>query len=176
MNNTHKIVKCWKNLWLEIFVNTYYHSKDLQWLWAKIFKFWGEEYPNLCLHAQIIIPISGSNSKIKRALSTLRVLLSERQLCMKHNRREILSIRIRDKNWYVGKRRNSSDVICLQKHPKSRLPFRKNLCQKSKTTIETSKESNFGNWSSAENEEITHFFPGMRKWYQSLSIVTVQSN
>ena len=74
-------------------------------LWKKIIAFKKQEFPNVCLLAEILISISGSNSSVERAFSMLTNMLSDKRLSMKHGRMEsILITGANDKNWSTKER------------------------------------------------------------------------
>ncbi len=75
---------------------------DSEELWKKILLFKRSEFPNVWALVEILIYISGSNSTVERAFSTLTNILTEKRLSMKHKRLEqILIISSNEKNWTV---------------------------------------------------------------------------
>ena len=69
-------------------------------LWKNVFEYKRNEYPNLCLCTEIIFSLSRANSTVERAFSTLRLLLSDGRLGMRHSWMEqLLIICSDDKHW-----------------------------------------------------------------------------
>ena len=96
--DTRKVLAEWRSF--KNYVKASQKGVDVKTLWQRIFQYKRDEYPNLCLCVEIIFSMSGSNSTVERAFSTLRLLLSDRRLSMKHTRMEqLLVIRGNDKNW-----------------------------------------------------------------------------
>ena len=76
-----------------------------QELWKKVLNFKRLEYPNLCLLAELIICMSGSNSTVERSFNMLRNMLSDKRLSMHHNTmRMLLQIKLNDKIWSTKER------------------------------------------------------------------------
>ena len=69
-------------------------------LWGKVFVYKRKEFPNLCILAEIVLCLSGSNSTLERAFSLLTLLLSDKRLSMSHKTMEdVILININDKLW-----------------------------------------------------------------------------
>ena len=82
------------------YVNANHRGAEATFLWEKVFQYKRLEYPNLCLLAEIIYCLSGSNSTVERAFSLLTLLLSDKRLSMRHATMEqVMMININDKIW-----------------------------------------------------------------------------
>ena len=93
-----KVLREWKMF--KNFVGANYAGIEATVLWKKVFQYKQIEYPNLCLLAEIILCLSGSNSTVERAFSVLTLFMSDRRLRMKHNLVEqLLLIKVNDKIW-----------------------------------------------------------------------------
>lgn len=69
-------------------------------VWEKVLKNRKNEFPNLCMMAELIIAISASNSSVERSFSTLTNILSDRRLKMSHSTLEnLIIIKGNDRNW-----------------------------------------------------------------------------
>ena len=100
----------------------------------KVFLYKKNEYPNLCILAEIVLCLSGSNSTVERAFSLLTLLLSDKRLSMSHNTMEdVILININVKLWsnverdeivkaaaerYLSKRRTKkvAEAPCKKQH------------------------------------------------------------
>ena len=147
--NRVKVVNEWVNF--RRYVSATFRNLNGIELWPKIFRYKKDEYPNLCLLAELIIAISGSNSTVERAFSVLTNMLSDQRLCSHHaTMNMLLNIRINDQLWheedkevidrvldiYLEKRRNvtlSKAVIALESIEE---PLAKKAC------VETSDNDN----------------------------------
>ncbi|MCP4484342.1 MAG: hypothetical protein GY823_07275 [Flavobacteriaceae bacterium] len=133
-----------------------------------MFQYKRNEYPNLCICAEIIITMSGSNSTVEQAFSTLRLLLSDRRLRMKHSRMEqLLFICANDKNWSDDEREEILErnvELYLEKRRKKRLvDIQEPLAKKKKiedyltaeeaTDEDSSDDSDQDERESSENDE-----------------------
>ena len=65
---------------------------DTEELGKKILGFKRSEFPNVCALVEILISISGSNSTVEHAFSTLKNILMDKYLFMKHKRMEQILI------------------------------------------------------------------------------------
>lgn len=73
---------------------------DARGVWKTILRYRKSQFPSLCLLAQIIITLSGSNSTVERAFSVLTALLTDRRLKTSHDTIEmIIRIYCNDKVW-----------------------------------------------------------------------------
>lgn len=112
----------WKSF--KTFIKAYFRGYNVRSLWAKVFEFRRQEFPNLCLCAEIVISISGSNSTVERAFSTLRLMLSDKRLPLSHDQMErLLCIYVNDRNWTASEREeiiNRSIEIYMEKRRKTR--------------------------------------------------------
>ena len=98
-----KAIKEWKSF--KKYVQYHAYGIEARKLWQNMLCYRADEYPNLCILAQIMIAISGSNSSVERAFSILRMLLSDRRLRMSHSAMEMrLRIAINDNIWTEGER------------------------------------------------------------------------
>ena len=69
-------------------------------LWKTIMNYQWNEYPNMCVVAELMISLSSSNSAVERGFSTLTMMLSDEQLKALHDLMNYcLTIKINDKNW-----------------------------------------------------------------------------
>ena len=74
-------------------------------IWEKVFKNRKNEFPNLCVMAEIVIATSGSNSSVERSFSTLTNIMSDRRLKMSHLTLEtLIIIKGNDRNWSENER------------------------------------------------------------------------
>ena len=139
---------------------------DSEELWKKILGFKRSEFPNVCALVEILISVSGSNSTVERAFSTLTNILTDKRLSMKHKRMEqILIISSTDKNWTIQERNEIIERavdIYLQKRRKAIVaepPSKKSCLEVTKSSenndeddFETDSESETENESSSEEE------------------------
>ena len=66
----------------------------------KIFIYRHNEFKNVCLMTEIVFSLSASNSMVERAFSLLILLLSDKQLLLKHKTIEsLMKINLSDKIW-----------------------------------------------------------------------------
>ena len=83
------------------------------------------EYPNLCLLAELVISLSGSNSAVERAFSTLRNTLCDKRVCLKHSTLEdLLLVKLNDGAWNEDEREEIIEralQIYLRKRRKRKL-------------------------------------------------------
>ena len=90
---------------LRNYVQIWMKHVDSEELWKKILEFERSEFPNVCALVEILIYISGSNSTVERAFSTLTNILTDKRLPIKNKQIEqILIISSIDKNWTVQER------------------------------------------------------------------------
>ena len=74
-------------------------------VWVNVFRYKQKEYHNICILAEIVLSLSGSNSTVERAFSLLTLLLTDRRLSMSHNTMEdMIIININDKLWSSAER------------------------------------------------------------------------
>ena len=96
-----KIIAEWKRF--RCFIKAQYsltELDDVTKIWKNVLLYKRDEFPNLCLLAELITSISGSNSSAERAFSILTCLLSDRRLKMKHQTIEdLLLIKCNNKIW-----------------------------------------------------------------------------
>ena len=71
--NSVKLLPEWKAF--KFFVTTHMKGMDAKTLWRQILNLKRSEFSNLCLCAEIMIAISGSNSSIERVFSILTLIL-----------------------------------------------------------------------------------------------------
>ena len=162
--NEDKIIPEWKSL--RNYVKIGMKNVDSEELWKKILGFKRSEFPNVCALVEILISVSGSNSTVERAFSTLTNILTDKRLSMKHKRMEqILIISSNDKNWTIQERNEIIERavdIYLQKRRKAIVaepPSKKSCLQVTKSSenndeddFETDSESETENESSSEEE------------------------
>ena len=67
---------------LRNYVKIWMKNVDSEELWKKILGFKRSEFPNVCALVEILISISGSNSTVERAFSTLTNILTDKRLSM----------------------------------------------------------------------------------------------
>ena len=97
--NKYKIVKEWVAFHKYVTSNLSNNMKAEE-LWKKVLNFKRLEYPNLCLLAELIICMSGSNSTVERSFSMLRNMLRDKRLSMHHNTMHmLLQIKLNNKLW-----------------------------------------------------------------------------
>ena len=88
----------WKNV--HTFVSTNYRGLEARPLWEKIFQYKRRGHENICLLAELIMSLSGSNSTVERVFSLLTLLMSDQRLKLAHNTIEnLMIININDKLW-----------------------------------------------------------------------------
>ena len=81
-------------------VNANYRGLDAKQLWEKVFQYKRAEYPNLCIVANLVMCLSGSNSTVERAFSLLTLLLTDQRLSLSHNTiSNLMTINVNDKWW-----------------------------------------------------------------------------
>ena len=103
-------VKEWVNFQQYISTSLPKHTADR--LWSSTFKFKRREFPNLCILAELIIAISGSNSSVERAFSLLTRMLSDQRLSINHATLNMcLSIKINDPVWSELEREQIIDRV-----------------------------------------------------------------
>ena len=121
--NIINAVKEWKNV--KVLVRNMYAESTARSLWQQMLKYRSKEYPNICLLASMVMSISGSNSSVERAFSTLTLILSDRRLSLHHEKLEnIMLIKGNDKNWTVLEKKtiiNNAVGNFLQKRRKALL-------------------------------------------------------
>ncbi len=140
---------------------------DSEELWKKILGFKRSEFPNVCVLVEILISISGSNSTVERAFSTLTNILTDKRLSIKHKRMEqILIISSNDKNWTAQERNEIIERavdIYLEKRRKTIVaepPSKKSCVELTQSSeiddegadFQTDTESETENESSSEEE------------------------
>ena len=85
---------------LKNFARSHHSGLDAHSLWEKIFIYRRNEFKNVCLMAKIVFSLSTSNSMVERAFSLLTLLLSDKQLLLKHETIEsLMKINLSDKIW-----------------------------------------------------------------------------
>ena len=90
----------WKSF--KILVRESYADFTAKCLWKMILKSRYDEYPQLALLAKLLFAISGSNSTVERAFSTLTLILTDRRISLNHNSIEdIMIINGNDVNWTI---------------------------------------------------------------------------
>ena len=76
-------------------------------MWEKIFMYKKNEFPNLCIMAELVMVLSGSNSSVERAFSLLTLLLTDRRSSLSHKTMEdLMVININNKLWTPLEREN----------------------------------------------------------------------
>ena len=102
-----KVLAEWRML--RSYARVWLRNKGTKYPWNNILKTKRTEFPNMCALAEIFITISGSNSTVERAFSTLTSIFSNRRLAMKHRRMEsVMIISGNDENWSAVER---EDII-----------------------------------------------------------------
>ena len=75
-------------------------GKEVRVLWKNIMCYKRKEFPNICLLAEIMLCLSGSNSAVERGFSILTMMLSDRRLKTSHELMNYrIIIKINNKNW-----------------------------------------------------------------------------
>jgi hypothetical protein len=91
-------------------------------IWEMILKFKKLEFPNICILAELVLSLAGSNSAVERSFSMLTTILTNRRLKMSHETLELLIlIRCNDKVWSEEERKEIIERaadIHLQKNRK----------------------------------------------------------
>ena len=123
-----EVQKCfseWKRFKFYVKANYKPAERDARNVWKGTLQYHRNEYPNLCLLAEIIISLSGSNSSVERAFSTLSNILSDKRMSSKHATLEnLLLVKLNDKVWNDVEREEiieSALAIYLKKRRKRRL-------------------------------------------------------
>ena len=108
------------------FTKVWLKNKDTVELWRYILSFKRNEFPNNSALVEIYVCLSGCNSSIERAFSTLTNTLSDRRLSTKQSRMEsILLIKTNDKNWSPAEREEiiaRAAEIYTERRRKRRVP------------------------------------------------------
>ena len=82
------------------YMKAYWSRAPAKRIWEKVLQFKKQQFPNLCLLAEIVISINGSNSFVKHMFSTLIEILLEQRTKMHHSIIEmLLVITTNDKCW-----------------------------------------------------------------------------
>jgi hypothetical protein len=93
-----KIRQEWRNF--RRYVNQNLSGKEPRVLWKNVLLYKRKEFPNICLLAELMYALSGSNSAVERAFSILTMMLSDRRLLTSH---DLMNFRIiikgNDKYW-----------------------------------------------------------------------------
>lgn len=98
-------VKEWKRLKNHVKIN---HEKQLianeitsVKIWEKLLKYHKQTFPNMCILAELILSLAGSNSAVERVFSMLTTILTNRRLKMSHSTLEnLILIRCNDGIWF----------------------------------------------------------------------------
>ena len=130
-----------------LFVKTHYSATELDakknWKHALLHQ--RGEFPNLCLLSELITSISGSNSSVERAFSTLTNMLSDRCLKLKHKTIEdMLLIKANHKIWDEKEREAILDrttEIYLQKRRRTKIDEPPSKVQRLSTEINIEPDS-----------------------------------
>ena len=94
----HVVHKEWCQL--KNFARSHHSGLDAHSLWEKILIYRRNEFKNVCLVAEIVFSLSTSNSMVERAFSLLTLLLSDKQLSLKHETiKSLMKINLSDKIW-----------------------------------------------------------------------------
>ena len=81
-------------------VNENMIGREPKQIWKAMLLYKNNQFPNLCLLAEIMICLSSSNSSVERAFSILTMMLSDRRLKTSHEVLQMrLTIHINDRNW-----------------------------------------------------------------------------
>ena len=96
--NQHKVIKEW--LSFRKFVALKLPNCSARELWRKTLNLKKNEYPNLCILAELVIVFSGSNSTVERSFNVLRNMLPDKRLSLHHDTMNmLLQIHLNDKLW-----------------------------------------------------------------------------
>ena len=69
-------------------------------LWKNILSYKRKEFPNICLLAELMYCLSGSNSAVEWGFSILTMVLSDRRLKTSHDLMNFrIALKINDRNW-----------------------------------------------------------------------------
>ena len=97
-NNHYKVVKEWVSFRKYVALNL--PNCSARDLWRKTLNFKRNEYPNLCILAELVIVFTGSNSTVERSFNILHNMLSDKRLSLHHDSmRMLLHIHLNDKLW-----------------------------------------------------------------------------
>ena len=97
-------VKEWKKLKNHVKVN---HEKQLIMnqvpsveTWEKLLKYQKQTFPNICILAELIFSLAGSNSAVEHGFSMLTIILTNWHLKMSHSTlKNLILIRCNDRIW-----------------------------------------------------------------------------
>ena len=88
----------WRNFRRHVSLN--HPGKEARVLWKNILNYKRKEFPNICLLAELMDCLSGSNSAVERGFSILTMMLSYRRLKTSHDLMNFrIALKINDKNW-----------------------------------------------------------------------------
>ena len=107
-----------------------YHRFSAKALWRMVLTKRSEEYPNLSLLGKLLFAISGSNSTVERAFSTLTQIITDRRVHLKHDVIEnIMLIKGNDCNWSSKERDDlisrAREFYCSKQRQRNREPAAK---------------------------------------------------
>ena len=86
-------------------VQFYYQGVNATVLWTKIFQYRKNEFPNICLLAEIVLCMGVSNSTVEKGFSQLTAMLSDRRLSLVADTMEDLQvIRTNHLSWTEAER------------------------------------------------------------------------
>lgn len=96
--DSEKVRLEWRNFRRYVSLNL--PGKEARILWKKILCYKRSDFPNICLLAEIMYCLSGSNSAVERGFSILTMMLSDRRLKTSHDLMNFrIVIKINDKNF-----------------------------------------------------------------------------
>lgn len=149
-----KCLKEWKSF--KILVRESYDKFLAKNLWKMVLKSRHEEYPQLALLAKLLFAISGSNSTVERAFSTLSLILTDRRISLRHESLEnIMLIHGNDCNWSAKEKDeiiSRAREIYTEKRRRTRLEGEP-MIKKRKTTKKTDNNQMTESASSDEESE-----------------------
>ena len=162
-----ELQKCfseWKRFKFYVKANYKPAERNAHNVWKGTLQYHRNEYPNLCLLVEIIISLSGSNSSVERAFSTLTNILSDKRMSSKHATLEnLLPVKLNDKVWNDVEREEiieSALAIYLKKQRKRHLDQPQQPAPKvprlevEDSSSDSSDESSSSTESSSESERL----------------------
>jgi len=108
----------WKDL--KHLVRNFYPGVRCKKLWKQILQYRMEQFPNICLLAQIVLAIGVSNSVVESGFSHLSSMLTDRRLSLNHSTMEdLLLLKINHHSW-VDSDRDEIITSALKKYTRKR--------------------------------------------------------
>jgi len=139
------VIKEWNKIRRHILAH-FTKKNSARQIWEKILLTMRDEFPNICLLAELIITFSGSNSTVERAFSLLSNMLSNRRLSTSHKTMNMLKLKICDNLWNNNERELIMDralEIFLSKRRRTTCFSEDEPCSK-KPRVEISDDARYG--------------------------------